>query len=82
MDRDGITEYLRKLFSQVSGIDGETLSEESVIMDEIDLNSLQLMTTVADIENDMGFRFSDEELMNIVTIGDIVDIIVSNTGDR
>lgn len=79
MDRNGIREYLRKLFSQAIGEDVGALSDDCAIMDEIDLNSLQLMTAVADIENDMNMRFSDEELMSIVTVGDIVDILAAKT---
>ena len=58
----------------------EDVNENSVLMDDLDLSSMEILTIVADLEETFGLRIPEKELRNFVTIGDLVDYLAANAG--
>ena len=54
--------------------------EDSVLMDDLDLSSMEILTVVADLEEMFGLRIPEKELRNFVTIGDVADYLEANAG--
>ncbi len=61
-------------------ISPEDVNENSVLMDDLDLSSMEILTIVADLEETFGLRIPEKELRNFVTIGDLVDYLAANAG--
>ena len=61
-------------------ISPEDVREDSVLMDDLDLSSMEILTVVADLEEMFGLRIPEKELRNFVTIGDVADYLEANAG--
>ncbi|HHU09259.1 MAG TPA: acyl carrier protein, partial [Intrasporangiaceae bacterium] len=48
--------------------------------DDLDIDSLSMMTIVVNAEDRFGVRIPDEEVKNLATVGDAVSYISSNQG--
>jgi len=54
-----------------------TLSEQTVIVADLGIDSLGVMEALAEVEDAVGVTFDDEQLQGISTLGDLVDLITS-----
>ncbi len=53
----------------------EDISESSQLLGGLGFNSLDLMNIVNDAEDEFGIVIEDDDMLKIVTVGDIVDLI-------
>ena len=59
----------------------EIISQILAILEDVaDLSSMEILTIVADLEENFGLRIPEKELRNFVTIGDLVDYLAANAG--
>ena len=58
----------------------EDVNENSVLMDDLDLSSMEILTVVADLEETFGLRIPEKELRNFVTISDLADYLAAHAG--
>ena len=68
------------ILEDVAEVSPEDVSESSVLMDDLDLSSMEILTIVADLEETFGLRIPEKELRNFVTMGDLVDYLAANAG--
>ena len=68
------------ILEDVAEVSPEDVNENSVLMDDLDLSSMEILTIVADLEETFGLRIPEKELRNFVTIGDLVDYLAANAG--
>lgn len=80
MERAEIFSQILAVLEDVAEISPEDVTESSVLMDDLDLSSMEILTIVADIEETFGLRIPEKELRNFVTMGDLVDYLVANVG--
>ena len=52
-----------------------------VLMDDLDLSSMEILTVVADLEETFGLRIPEKELRNFVTISDLADYLAAHAGE-
>ena len=76
MERAEIISQITAILEDVA----EDVTESSVLMDDLDLSSMEILTIVADLEETFGLRIPEKELRNFVTIGDLVDYLAANAG--
>ena len=68
-------EYIEdEIMKRLSQLTSEELSKDSVIED-LDIDSLDLVELVTELEDAYSIEISDEELLAIKTIGDILDLV-------
>ena len=77
MDREHVKETVTELIRNIIDADVE-ITEESGLMEDLDLSSLEIMTMIADIEQEYQIVLGETELRSMVTVGDIVDCICKN----
>lgn len=72
-----ISERLEKIISPyVKNQDAlKNFSENTQILDELDINSARLVDIVISIEDEFGIEIGDDEADNIQTIGDVIGLI-------
>ena len=77
MERAEIMSQILAILEDVAEIAPEDVNENSVLMDDLDLSSMEI---VADLEETFGLRIPEKELRNFVTISDLADYLVANAG--
>ena len=80
MERAEIISQITAILEDVAEVSPEDVTESSVLMDDLDLSSMEILTIVADLEETFGLRIPEKELRNIVTMGDLVDYLAANVG--
>ena len=59
MERAEIISQILAILEDVAEVSPEDVSESSVLMDELDLSSMEILTIVADLEETFGLRIPD-----------------------
>ena len=80
MERAEIISQIMAILEDVAEITPEDVNENSVLMDDLDLSSMEILTIVADLEETFGLRIPEKELRNFVTISDLADYLDANVG--
>ena len=80
MERAEIMSQILAILEDVAEIAPEDVNENSVLMDDLDLSSMEILTIVADLEETFGLRIPEKELRNFVTIGALTDYLAANAG--
>ena len=78
MDRNEIIAQIVGILEDVAEISPDEVREDSVLMDDLDLSSMEILTIVADLEE--TFRIPEKELRSFVTISDLADYLSSRVG--
>jgi len=68
---------IKKLLQDVASIDVENVSLESNLKDDLDIDSLAAVELGLELESEFDLTIDDEELANLTTVQDIVDLISS-----
>jgi acyl carrier protein len=76
MTRSEIIEQLRNTVQQSSPepVDLDTLTEETTIV-ELGFDSLSILDLIYDLQQAFGIAFEAEELVNINTVGELVEFL-------
>lgn len=68
-------ERLIAILSNYTEITDKTITEDTLILRDLGLNSYALAEMAGDVEDEFGIEFTDSELMMIKTVGDVLDYI-------
>ena len=55
------------------------MTEETQLVDDLELNSFDVMTIISDVEDEYKISIPDEDIINFKTIGDIKNYLESHT---
>ncbi len=80
MTEQEILAGLAEIVNEETGLDAESVQLDKSFTDDLDIDSLSMMTIVVNAEDKFGVRIPDEEVKNLATVGDAVSYIVSNQG--
>ena len=80
MERAEIISQILAILEDVAEESPEDVNEDSVLMDDLDLSSMEILTIVADLEETFGLRIPEKELRNFVTMGDLADYLAEHAG--
>ncbi|MEN9715412.1 MAG: hypothetical protein RJA35_879 [Actinomycetota bacterium] len=71
---------LAEIVNEETGIATESVQLEKSFTDDLDIDSISMMTIVVNAEDKFGVKIPDEEVKNLITVGDAVNFIVSAQG--
>jgi len=71
---------LAEIVNDETGIATESVQLEKSFTDDLDIDSISMMTIVVNAEDKFGVKIPDEEVKNLITVGDAVNFIVSAQG--
>ena len=80
MERAEIISQITAILEDVAEVSPEDVTESSVLMDDLDLSSMEILTIVADLEETFGLRIPEKEQRNLVTMGDLMHYLAANMG--
>lgn len=76
MERTELIHQIMEEIHESADIPMEEMQADSAVMDDLDLSSLEIMMVIAELEDKLQVKFPEAELRNIVTIGDLADVIL------
>lgn len=77
MEREKIFQELKNILRDTVAVDEENISMDSDLVADLNLDSLDLVDLALSVEQVFGFEFTDEQLREVKTVKDVVDIIES-----
>ncbi len=80
MDRAAIRQTLIHLFETDIGEDFSQIEDSSHLRQQLGLDSVDLVSVVAQIERHFRIRLSQQELESLATVGDVLDLLVGKVG--
>ncbi len=69
---------LAELVNDETGISTDSVQMEKSFTDDLDIDSISMMTIVVNAEDKFGVKIPDDEVKNLITVGDAVNYIVNN----
>ena len=69
--------HLAEIVSEETGTDTAEIQLDKSFTDDLDIDSLSMMTIVTLAEEKFDVRIPDEEVKNLVTVGDAVKFIAA-----
>ncbi|TML64936.1 MAG: acyl carrier protein [Actinobacteria bacterium] len=76
MTRDDVLSALRDASVEVLGVEPGAVTEEANFHHDLDADSLDLVELVMVLEERLGVPIPEEELANINTVGQAVDVVL------
>lgn len=71
---------LAELVNDETGIATDSVQMDKSFTDDLDIDSISMMTIVVNAEDKFGVKIPDDEVKNLITVGDAVNYIVNNQG--
>lgn len=71
---------LAEIVNEETGLPVETVELDKSFTDDLDIDSLSMMTIVVNAEEKFGVRIPDDDVKNLKTVGDAVSYITSAQG--
>ena len=71
---------LAELVNDETGISADSVQMDKSFTDDLDIDSISIMTIVVNAEDKFGVKIPDEEVKNLITVADAVNFIAANQG--
>lgn len=71
---------LAELVNDETGIATDAVQMDKSFTDDLDIDSISMMTIVVNAEDKFGVKIPDEEVKNLITVADAVKFITENQG--
>ncbi|HET8956872.1 acyl carrier protein [Microcella putealis] len=71
---------LAELINDETGIATDSVALDKSFTDDLDIDSISMMTIVVNAEEKFDVKIPDEEVKNLTTVGDAVTFIVNAQG--
>ncbi|HEX6236649.1 MAG TPA: acyl carrier protein [Acidimicrobiales bacterium] len=77
MDRSTAFDALRTAAVEVLSVQPDQVTEAASFADDLDADSLDLVELVMSLEDSLDVTISEDDLADVTTVGDAVDLIVA-----
>ena len=78
LSNDDVLAGLAELITDETGIAADEVTVGKSFTDDLDIDSISMMTIVVNAEEKFGVTIPDDEVKNLKTVGDAVDYIVGH----
>jgi acyl carrier protein len=78
LSKDEVLAGLAELVNEETGLAAESVQMEKSFSDDLDIDSISMMTIVVNAEDKFGVKIPDEEVKNLITVADAVNYIADN----
>ena len=68
---------LAEIVAEETGLPADTVTAEKSFTDDLDIDSISMMTIVTHAEDKFGVTIPDDEVKNLTTVGDAVSFITN-----
>ena len=71
---------LAEIVNEETGLDPSEVQSDKSFTDDLDIDSLSMMTIVVNAEEKFGVKIPDDEVKNLTTVNDAVSFIAKAQG--
>jgi acyl carrier protein len=75
MDRQELKTVLAELLEETTGETYPEVTEDQSLMEGLGLDSVDMFSLVVEVQTKFKIKIASEELMTIVTVGDILNLL-------
>ncbi|GAA1143089.1 acyl carrier protein [Nesterenkonia lutea] len=79
-DKNEILAGLAEIVNEETGLEVEEVQSDKSFTEDLDIDSISMMTIVVNAEEKFDVKIPDEEVKNLATVGDAVDFIANAQG--
>ena len=79
-DKNEILAGLAEIVNEETGLEVEEVQSEKSFTEDLDIDSISMMTIVVNAEEKFDVKIPDEEVKNLATVGDAVNYIANAQG--
>ena len=80
MNENEILQGLAEIVNEETGLDAAEVQMDKSFTEDLDIDSLSMMTIVVNAEEKFGVRIPDDEVKNLKTVRDAVSYINGDQG--
>lgn len=80
MTRDQVKDIVFRTFTDVIADAEIEITEDSGIMDDLDMDSIEMQEVFSDLEEEFEVEILDSMLKRMITIGDVIDVMTELQG--
>lgn len=78
-DREAIFAELRTILAESFEIDAGTITLESTLYDDLELDSIDAIDLIVNVQELIGFKVQPEQFKSARTVADVVEIVYQLT---
>jgi acyl carrier protein len=78
LSKDEVLAGLAELVNEETGLTADAVQLDKSFSEDLDIDSISMMTIVVNAEAKFGVKIPDEEVKNLVTVADAVNYIADN----
>ena len=82
MDRQELKTVLAELLEETTGETYPDVTEDQSLMEGLGLDSVDMFSLVVEVQTKFKVKIASEELMTIVTVGDILNLLEAKLASR
>jgi acyl carrier protein len=82
MTREEVFSLIQSYLADELEVDPARIDESTRFKEDLEADSLDLYTLVQELEDSYGIRIPDEQAARIRTVGNAVDFVMAEAGDR
>ncbi len=79
-DKNEILAGLAEIVNEETGLETEEVQLDKSFTEDLDIDSISMMTIVVNAEEKFDVKIPDEEVKNLSTVGDAVEFIANAQG--
>ncbi|WP_022872277.1 acyl carrier protein [Nesterenkonia alba] len=79
-DKNEILAGLAEIVEEETGLEADEVQLEKSFTEDLDIDSISMMTIVVNAEEKFDVKIPDEEVKNLSTVGDAVNYIANAQG--
>lgn len=68
-------EFIRNTITEYVDIDPSAITPETRFIDDLNLNSYELISIIGNLEGEFGISIPDNELHNLLTVADLMEFL-------
>ena len=73
-------EKVRDMIAEQLQVDAASITRESRLVEDLRADSANVMVMILELETEFGLEVEDEVILNLKTVGDVVDYIDKQQG--
>jgi acyl carrier protein len=82
MEREDAVVALREVAVEVLSVEPDTVTEDARFKEDLDADSLDLVELVMGLEERFDISVPEEDLENVTTVGQAVDLVLSKVASK
>jgi len=75
VDRHELRQILAGLLEETTGEPRAEVGEDEKLQEGLGLDSVDIFSLIVEIQNKLRIKIASEELMEVVTVGDLLDVL-------